>query len=63
MHGKDFAISSKTKHPAPNTDDFGHAGCVVIPASELMKKADIAMYEAKHGGRDGYRLFETSMAV
>jgi diguanylate cyclase (GGDEF)-like protein/PAS domain S-box-containing protein len=31
--------------------------------SELMKKADIAMYEAKHAGRDGYRLFEASMAV
>jgi len=29
--------------------------------SELMKKADIAMYEAKHCGRDGYRLFEASM--
>jgi diguanylate cyclase (GGDEF)-like protein len=31
--------------------------------SDLMKKADIAMYEAKRCGRDGYCLFEPSMAV
>jgi diguanylate cyclase (GGDEF)-like protein/PAS domain S-box-containing protein len=31
--------------------------------SELMKNADIAMYEAKHAGRNGYRLFEPSIAV
>ncbi|AXS79078.1 bifunctional diguanylate cyclase/phosphodiesterase [Dechloromonas sp. HYN0024] len=31
-------------------------------ATELMKNADIAMYQAKQRGRDGYCLFKTSMA-
>jgi diguanylate cyclase (GGDEF)-like protein/PAS domain S-box-containing protein len=31
-------------------------------ATELMKKADIAMYGAKQAGRNGYRLFEEAIA-
>ncbi|MGE5472437.1 MAG: diguanylate cyclase domain-containing protein [Bacteroidota bacterium] len=31
-------------------------------ASELMKKADIAMYAAKHAGRDTYRVYEAGLA-
>lgn len=35
-------------YPVDGTDD----------PTELMKKADIAMYEAKKGGRDGYRVYQ-----
>jgi diguanylate cyclase (GGDEF)-like protein len=37
---------------------FADASC---NADELMKQADIAMYEAKRGGRDTWRFFESSM--
>ena len=37
-----------TVYPVENIDD----------PLELMKKADIAMYEAKNGGRDGFRFYQ-----
>ena len=44
----------------------GSIGIAVCPAqgidrTELLRKADIAMYRAKEGGRDGYRLFSPEM--
>lgn len=44
----------------------GSVGIAVCPAqgsdrAELLRKADIAMYRAKEGGRDAYRLFSPEM--
>ncbi len=44
----------------------GSIGVAVCPAqgadrTELLRKADIAMYRAKEGGRDGWRLFSPEM--
>lgn len=39
------------------------SGADADDASELMKKADIAMYEAKRAGRDGYRVYQETAAI
>jgi GGDEF domain-containing protein len=34
-----------------------------MPADELLRNADVAMYATKHGGKDGYRIHHPGLAA